>query len=176
MAKLHLNSLYGKFATNPDVTSKYPVMEDNVVKLKLGDPETRDPVYTAMGVFITAYARDVTIRAAQENYDSFAYADTDSLHLIRDTEPDNLNIHPSNLGAWKREYAFSSALYIRAKQYLELKDDGEYEVHIAGLPRQIAQEVTFADVESTRTFHGKLVPRRVPGGIILEDTDFTLTV
>ena len=176
LAKLHLNSLYGKFATNPDVTGKYPVMEDNVVKLKLGEPETRDPVYTAMGVFITAYARDVTIRAAQENYDSFAYADTDSLHLIRDTEPDNLNIHPSNLGAWKREYAFSSALYIRAKQYLELKEDGEYEVHIAGLPRQIAQEVTFADVESTRTFHGKLVPRRVPGGIILEDTDFTLTV
>lgn len=176
IAKLHLNSLYGKFATNPDVTGKYPVLEDDVVTLKLGVEETREPVYTAMGVFITAYARDVTIRAAQANYAVFAYADTDSLHLITDTEPDNLDIHKDRLGAWKREYWFKGAMYIRAKQYIELKEDGEYETHIAGLPRKIAGAVTFADVLKTKTFEGKLVPRRVPGGIILEDVGFTLSI
>lgn len=176
LAKLFLNSLYGKFATNPDVTGKYPVMVDNVLTLKLGEPESREPVYTAMGVFITAYAREITVRAAQENYDTFAYADTDSLHLLRDDDPDTLEVHPNKLGAWKREYAFTNALYIRAKQYIELKDSGEYEVHIAGLPRTIAGKVTFKDVAETTEFHGKLVPRRVPGGIVLEDTTFTLTV
>jgi hypothetical protein len=31
LAKLLLNSLYGKFATNPDITGKVPVFEDNIV-------------------------------------------------------------------------------------------------------------------------------------------------
>lgn len=172
IAKLHLNSLYGKFATNPNVTGKYPVMEDNVVRLKEGPEETRNPVYTAMGVFITSYARDVTIRAAQENYDTFAYADTDSLHLLVDEDPPTLDIDPDKLGAWKREYRFMSAVYLRAKQYAELKEDGKYEVHIAGLPRTIAATVTFDDLLKGRTFEGKLMPKRVPGGIVLVDTTF----
>lgn len=188
LAKLFLNSLYGKFATNPDVTGKYPVLEDDVISLKLGDPETREPVYTAMGAFITAYAREVTIRAAQDNYDVFAYADTDSLHLLIDEDPDGLDIHPSNLGAWKKEYHFTAARYIRAKQYVEKLAEcsnpkehthpaGEcFETHIAGLPRDLAEQVTFEEVEKTKSFTGKLVPRRVPGGIVLEDTVFTLTV
>ena len=119
LAKLLLNSLYGKFATNPDITGKIPVYEDGLVKLRIGAPETREPVYTAMGVFITAYARDKTIRAAQENFDTFAYADTDSLHLLRDDDPKNLWIDPKALGAWKFEYAFDRALFVRAKTYIE---------------------------------------------------------
>ena len=87
IAKLHLNSLYGKFATNPDITGKHPVMEDNRVSLKMNEMEVRDPVYTPMGVFITAYARLKTISAAQSVYPHFAYADTDSLHLVGPTTP-----------------------------------------------------------------------------------------
>lgn len=137
IAKLHLNSLYGKFATNPNVTSKIPILKDGVVKLVRGEPETRPPVYTAAGVFITAYARDITIRAAQANYDSFAYADTDSLHLLQDdishldgkdskeiTGEDlgiDIDVHPSKLGAWKFEYSFNASFYIRPKAYLERK-------------------------------------------------------
>ena len=174
LAKLQLNSLYGKYATNPNVTGKFPVMEDNVVKLKLGPEETRNPVYTAMGVFITAYARDVTIRAAQQHYDVFAYADTDSLHLLVDDDPETLDIHPDKLGAWKREYRFSQGMFLRAKQYAELKENGEYEVHIAGLPRTIAKQITFDDLMHEKRFEGKLQPKRVPGGIVLEDVGFTL--
>lgn len=81
IAKLHLNSLYGKFATNPDITGKHPTLKDNRVSLVMNEPEMRDPVYTPMGVFITAYARKKTISAAQDNYDIFAYADTDSYTL-----------------------------------------------------------------------------------------------
>lgn len=173
IAKLFLNSLYGKFATNPDVTGKVPVFRDNTVKLVQGPEEFRDPVYTAMGVFITAYARDLTIRAGQDHYGVFAYADTDSLHLVVDEFPTDLNIHPTKLGAWKHELTFESALFARAKCYTEFAD-GKYNTHIAGLPETIADRVTYDDFLQGTVFTGKLMPKRVPGGIVLEETTFAL--
>lgn len=174
IAKLHLNSLYGKFASNPNVTGKVPILKDGVVKLVRGAPETRPPVYTAAGVFITAYARDITIRAAQANYDVFAYADTDSLHLLQDTVPESIEVHPTKLGAWKFEYAFHNAYYIRPKAYLELKQDGEYENRIAGLPTDVSKTLTFDDLVEGKILHGKLNPKTVPGGVILKDVPFEL--
>ena len=176
IAKLHLNSLYGKFATNPDVTGKYPVLEDDTIKLRKGIDETRDPVYTPMGVFITAYARQYTIETAQANYDTFAYADTDSLHLLTDSpnDPEGLHVHPTKLGAWKWEYDFTRALYIRAKAYCELKTDGQHETHIAGLPERVTETLTLDKLKDGTHFSGKLTPKRVPGGIVLDDVGFTL--
>lgn len=189
VAKLHLNSLYGKFASNPNVTSKIPVFEDGIVKLKRGNPETRDPVYTAAGVFITAYARNITIRSAQANYESFAYADTDSLHLLRDTIPESIEVHKTKLGAWKHEYNFNAAYYIRAKAYLERKElenvhkdeckadceqQHNYENRIAGLPTEISGTLTFDDLREGLVLHGKLVPKVVPGGVVLRDIPYEL--
>lgn len=187
IAKLHLNSLYGKFASNPNVTGKIPVLTDGVVKLVRGEDETRDPVYTAAGVFITAYARDICIRSAQANYDTFAYADTDSLHLLRDTVPETIDVHPSRLGAWKFEYGFDAAYYIRPKAYLERRtyqinkagerDEsvaGKYENRIAGLPVHISEVLTFEDLVPGTILHGKLNPKTVPGGVILKDVPFEL--
>jgi hypothetical protein len=183
IAKLHLNSLYGKFGSNPDITSKYPVLgEDGAVHYIRGTDETRAPVYTAMAVFITAYARSLTIRAAQANYGTFAYADTDSLHLLTDTVPDTLEIHPTKMGAWKHEYNFDQAFYVRPKAYMELKanddrhkdNDGTYVNRVAGLPERISEQLTFADLENGRVFKGKLQPKSVPGGIVLVDVDYKL--
>lgn len=185
IAKLHLNSLYGKFASNPNVTSKYPTLtDDGAVKYLRGIDETRPPVYTAMGVFITSYARDLTIRAAQENYGTFAYADTDSLHLLRDDVPANIEVHPTRMGAWKYEYSFESAFYIRPKAYLEKHAqwckcsdgncDGGYTNRIAGLPERVSGPLTFDDIQNNRVFHGKLAPKSVPGGLILADVPFQL--
>lgn len=177
IAKLHLTSLYGKFATNPDVTPKIPVLdENNIVQLVVGDEETRNPVYTPVGVFITAYARDVTIRTAQQYYDMFAYADTDSLHLLTDTDPTGLDVHPTRLGAWKFEGAFSEAIYVRAKCYSEHMTDGTYSTHVAGLPESIACQVTLDDMQDGKVWHGKLSPHRVKGGIVLRSVDFTLNM
>lgn len=176
IAKLHLNSLYGKFATNPDVTPKIPVLDGDVVKLVIGEEETRNPVYTPVGVFITAYARDVTIRAAQENYNVFAYADTDSLHLLTDTDPANLDVHPSKLGAWKYEGSFTEAIYVRAKCYSERMTDGSHSTHVAGLPESVASQVTLDDMQDGKVWSGKLAPKRVPGGIVLQSVNFTLNL
>jgi hypothetical protein len=174
IAKLHLNSLYGKFATNPDITSRIPVMENGVVKLVKGSPETRNPVYTPVGCFVTAYARELTITSAQQNYAVFAYADTDSLHLITDKLPANLKIDPNILGWWKHELTFKRAFYARAKAYAEELYDGTTEVHIAGMPREISKRITIEDFVSGKKWDGKLVPKRVKGGIVLENTTFTL--
>ena len=174
IAKLHLNSLYGKFATNPDITGKHPEYEDGAVKLVLSPEEMRDPVYTPVGVFITAYARDVTIRAAQANRATFAYADTDSLHLLTETVPETLTVHPTALGAWKHESSFTEGLYLRAKAYGEHLIDGSFSIHIAGLPTRIADDLTLDDLTMGRIFTGKLVPHNVPGGVVLREVDFTL--
>lgn len=174
IAKLHLNSLYGKFATNPDVTSRHPEIVDDRVKLIMNENEKRNPVYTAMGCFITAYSRATTVRAAQENYDTFAYADTDSLHLITDKEP-NLHIHPSELNAWKHEYDADYALFWRPKAYIERrveKGESVYETHIAGLPKAVTQDVRFCDLHDGATFKGKKVPCNVAGGVVLSEVEF----
>lgn len=191
IAKLHLNSLYGKFATNPVLHPRIPQIEDDRVKLVLGEETTRDPIYTAMGAFITAYARHKTISSAQENIKTFAYCDTDSLHLITTKTP-SLDIDPDRLGAWKHEGDFDKAFYIRAKGYVErmiTKGDSpitpKLDVHIAGLPAEPAKRLTFDDLydgkvieseilpDGTRT-KGKLQPKTVPGGVVLCDTKFTI--
>lgn len=174
IAKLHLNSLYGKFASSPNKTGKVPVLKDSVVSLVAGPEEFTDPIYTPVGVFITAYARDKTIRAAQDHFDIFAYADTDSLHLVTDEPPKTLDIHPTKLGAWKQEMVFADAVFLRAKTYAEQTADGEVHTHIAGLPKTIAEKLSIEDIYVGNVFHGKLLPKRVPGGIVLQEVDFSL--
>lgn len=176
IAKLHLNSLYGKFAKNTDVTGKRPVLDETgTVQYIMCDHEESNPVYTAMGAFITSYARQDLIRSAQANYDRFLYCDTDSLHLLGEEEPD-LWLHPTELGAWKVEHdgqPFDEAVFLRAKQYCERFGDHD-DVHIAGLPHEIAVKVRLEDMLQPRTWDGKLVPKRVPGGTVLANTTFTL--
>ena len=174
LAKLMLNSLYGKFATNPKARKKIPVLDsDNIVRYVLDEPELRDPVYTAMGCFITAYAREKTIRSGQKVFDRFIYADTDSLHLIGDELPEGLEIHPTHLGAWKHEGTFTDSKFLRAKTYMETVD-GVTKVTCAGMPDNVKEKVTYENFKPGAVFDGKLMPKRYPGGIILEKRTFTI--
>lgn len=190
LAKLMLNSLYGRFATNPKAFTKIPYLEDGVVRYEVIDtvdkakkygvkpPELRDPVYTAMACFITAYAREKTIRSAQEVYDRYIYADTDSLHVEGFETPDNLDVHPTKLGCWKDEGTFIDSYYIRAKTYMEtmLNEDGttETKVTCAGMPDNVKEQVTYDNFKSGSTFDGKLMPKRYKGGVVLVETTFTI--
>lgn len=205
LAKLMLNSLYGKFATSPIRRQKIPFLDpDEIVRYKLDEPEETEPVYTAMGAFITAYARNKTIRSAQEVFDRFIYADTDSLHLIGYDMPE-LDIHPTKLGAWKDEGHFTDSKYIRAKTYMETmrkveKTDnlknyvrlmcaastawimresdgihyGHTQVTCAGMPDNVKETVTYDNFCPGSTFDGKLMPKRFKGGIVLMPTTFTI--
>lgn len=173
LAKLMLNSLYGKFATNPNVRSKQPIYESGVIKYKNLPPEQREPIYIPIGAFITAWARNKTIRAAQKVYDRFLYADTDSLHLIGTDLPKELDIDDTKLGAWSHESTFSRAKFIRAKTYIE-EIDNKLHITCAGMPSRCYDNVTWDNFNPGSSFMGKLQPTHVKGGIVLKDIDFTI--
>lgn len=175
LAKLMLNSLYGKFGTNPNITPKIPYFEDNIVKWKLGEKEYRNPIYIPMAVFITAWARDKTIRTAQKCYDRFIYADTDSLHLIETDIPDDISniVDDKKLGFWKIENKFTRGRFIRQKTYIE-EIDGEIHVTCAGMTDTIKEKITWENFHIGFKSYGKLLPKRVENGIVLKDTEFTI--
>ena len=173
LAKLMLNALYGKFALNPNVQSKIPWYDNGVVKYKLGEKETRDPIYIPVGTFITAWARYKTINSAQKVYDRFVYADTDSLHLIGTEIPDMLEVDPVKLGAWKHESTFTRARFIRQKSYIE-EIDGELNITCAGMPERCYQYVTWDNFHTGSSYDGKLGMTHVNGGIVLKDIPFSI--
>lgn len=131
LAKLMLNSLYGKFATSLDVQSKIPELgQDDIIHYHLSEKETKEGIYLPIGAFITAYAREKTIRTSQaiKDYslkkyekDLYCYSDTDSIHTLLPIEELKLfcDIDPVRLGAWKHEGHFTKAKFVRQKCYLE---------------------------------------------------------
>lgn len=188
LAKLMLNALYGKFGLNPNVCSKIPYLsEEGVVKYTLGEKETRNPIYIPMAVFITAYARDITIRSAQQNYDRFIYADTDSLHLEGLEEPKELEIDDVKLGEWKHESTFLRGRYIRSKTYIEDECSNTFycpelslygitslKITCAGLPKDSYKEVTWENFRPGVEYGNKLTMKHVKNGIILKETTFKI--
>lgn len=173
LAKLMLNALYGKFSLNPNVQSKIPWYDNGIVKYKLGEKETRDPIYIPVGTFITAWARYKTISSAQKVYDRFVYADTDSLHLIGTEIPDMLEVDPVKLGAWKHESTFTRARFIRQKSYIE-EIDGVLNITCAGMPERCYQFVTWDNFHTGMSYAGKLGMTHVNGGIVLKDIPFSI--
>lgn len=183
LAKLMLNNLYGKFATNPDVTSKRPVMIDNVVHYVLGDAEYRDPVYLPVGTFCTAYARRELLFAIMANRDRFVYCDTDSMHLLGTDAPADIPIHDKELCHWKVEGTFTRAKHLRTKAYIwDL--NGEFSVTCAGMPDNVKELVTWDNFEygfsnadedgNIIEGHAKLMPKAVVGGVVLVDSIYRL--
>lgn len=96
------------------------------------------------------------------------------------TPPKGIDIHPTDLGKWKHEGNFDNAFYIRAKGYIEhmvTNEHGacdEWSVHIAGVPENITKTMRFKDLYDGNVLEGKLMPKTVPGGIVLVDGTFTL--
>lgn len=170
VAKLELNSLYGKFASRIKCRSRKPELVDDVVRYVDLPEETRKPVYLPVGVFITSWARYKTITSAQSVYDRFVYADTDSLHLVGTEEPENLDVDPVRLGAWKHESTFTEAKFLRAKCYVEQEEgrDG-LTVHVSGMPKRCHPHVTLDNFDFGAVYPGKLYTKRTKGGIVLVD-------
>ena len=201
LAKLMLNSLYGKFASTTSGMMKEPFLnEDEDVKYTQVEKETRPPVYTALACFTTAWARDKMIRSAQACFDRFLYCDTDSLHVLGLDVPD-IDIHESELGFWKCEGIFSKAKYLRPKTYLETfcQIDGNHitepidyekstsydtEVKCCGMPDNMKRLVDYDNFKLGQLYnntmratddtenYAKLMPKTVKGGVVLVDRDF----
>lgn len=184
VAKIMLNSLYGKFATGLEVRSKIPYLEDDIVKYSTTPPERKDGVYLPMGAFITAYAREKTIRTSQaiktyslKKYgkDLYCYSDTDSIHTLLPIEElkQFCEIDDVKLGAWKHESHFTRARFVRQKTYLE-EINGEIKITCAGLPQRCYDEVSWNNFKIGMKVDGKLRFKHVKGGVNLVNTEFTI--
>lgn len=149
LAKLFLNNLYGKMASNTNSSFKLAyVKDDRSVGFMPVEAYDKVPGYIPIGSAITSYARNFTIRAAQKNYHGvykagFIYADTDSIHC--DLSPDKLTgitVHDKNFCCWKLESSWDIAFFTRQKTYIEhvVKENLEdienpyYNIKCAGMP------------------------------------------
>ena len=184
IAKLMLNSLYGKFATSMDIQSKHPYIEDGIVKYELGEKEKRDGLYLPIGIFITSYAREKTIRTSQaiKDYsinkygkDLYCYSDTDSIHTLLSIEElkQFCEIDDVALGKWKHESTFTKARFVRQKTYLECID-GEVKITCAGMPKECYKYVEWKKFKQGFRCGGKLTFKHVVGGVKLIETEFTI--
>lgn len=149
-AKLFLNNLYGKLASSVISSFKYAFLkEDKTVGFFNVYAEDKKAGYIPIGSAITSYAKNFTIRAAQNNYhgvnkSGFIYADTDSIHC--DLPPEKIKgikVDDNDFCCWKLESSWDFAIFARQKTYIEhithnnLKEvDKYYDVKCAGMPKR----------------------------------------
>ena len=168
IAKLMLNSLYGRFGLSILARQKFPYLDDKgVVKFALLPEEEREPVYIPVACFITSYGRVDTIRTSQKirdyslkkyGKDAYLYSDTDSIHCTLTDEDleelkDDIFIDDYALGAWAKESDFDRALFIRQKCYIE-EEKGKLNVTVAGLPKYLTPLITFENFKKGFTTEG----------------------
>ena len=193
IAKLFLNSLYGKFGTSKNATTYLPVYNPDEDKLDyVAHVDSKKTVYVPMAAFITAYARGVTIRAANACGDNFMYADTDSIHIRVSKNLPNIQIDQKELGAWKLEQLCVAGRYLRAKAYIELgfaqadeydengeisvrKDEPYIDVKCCGMNDRAKAQVTWENFHEGLTIESvNLKAKKIAGGTILKSTDFKI--
>ena len=194
IAKLMLNSLYGKFGLSGTVRGKFPKLEDDIVKYECYPRRERDTVYVPVASFITSYARADIIRTSQaiRDYtmnkygkDFYLYSDTDSVHCLKlsdDELKQFMDLDDFRLGAYKVESTFERAKFIRQKCYIEIDSEGNVNSTIAGMPKRLGKYVNLDNFESGFSIKAddpeyeekKLTYKHVKGGVILVPTDFTI--
>ena len=214
LAKLYLNNLYGKMASNDNSSFKLAyVKADKTIGFIQVAEHNKKAGYIPVGSAITSYARNFTIRAAQKNYHGvdkpgFIYADTDSIHCDLPTSDfKGIKVHPTNFCCWKLETTWDRAIFTRQKTYIEhvieedlVPIDTPYDnIKCAGMPDKckdllemsITQEYDKNELTETelqfvqkkRSYNdfkiglkvpGKLLPKRIPGGVLLTETTYEM--
>lgn len=151
LAKLFLNNLYGKMATNTNSSFKIAFLKDDksIGFINCYD-NSKKPVYIPVGTAITSYARYFTITAAQLNYygsdkKGFVYSDTDSVHIDLPIEKiRGIKINDTEFCCWKLETNWDYGIFVRQKTYIEhvVSENQKpiekpyYNVKCAGMPER----------------------------------------
>ena len=196
LAKLFLNNLYGKMATNTNSSFKLAYLkEDGSIGFETIDQNHKKPGYIPVGSAITSYARNFTIRAAQANYygadkAGFIYADTDSIHCDLPADKiKGIRVDDRAFCCWKLESSWDKAVFVRQKTYiehvtmenLEPIDKPYWNVKCAGMPERCKQVYLNEHAgKELEDFHvglkvkGKLLPKRIRGGVLLVETEYEM--
>lgn len=190
IAKLFLNNGYGKYGQNNDCNRKEPNLQDDVLEFKSIKGDERATIYSPVAAFVTAYAREYTIKSCMQNIDRLLYCDTDSMHLIGDTDPNNIYVDDTALGAWKLENTFVQGKYLRQKTYIETDSNGEYHITAGGFVKSIyiggkrytrdyyyqhILNLTIDDFKKGLSIpNGRQTAKQTKGGIKIVNSDFTI--
>lgn len=175
IAKLFLNTLYGKFGTKVKRQTYDYVLDNNGVERKIINFNKVESTmyYTAMASFITSYARAITIKAANNNYDNFIYSDTDSIHLSCPiSEVKGIEIDDKKFGSWKLEKEFVDSVFLGLKCYGE-KDENGWEFKIAGLPQEAIKNLDINDFYIGNKINCK-VKTKTSNGVEIIEREFTI--
>lgn len=132
IAKMFLNSLYGKFGTKSLRESKLWVSQE--ARWLSQEQSISSEFYLPIAIAITSLARMQLVDACGENFKKFVYCDTDSL-FIKDFDNKDFNLHLDGeiLGAWDIEKVGLTGIVRRSKQYLLLDKNNKKKVAFAGI-------------------------------------------
>ncbi len=138
-----------------------------------------------------------------KNKPGFIYADTDSLHLdIEEKNLNGVWLDNKEFGAWDLERKWNQGLFVRQKTYIEITGEDDYNIKCAGMPepckellkisltgkadagaieKMTEDEKRFAlvkrdlsDFKRGLAVPGKLLPKKISGGVVLIDTNYEL--
>lgn len=179
--KLMLNSLYGKFGTNPLKYKKIPYINDEgVVSYNKSEEEEGTHYYLPVAIAITSWAHYVLDNIIHLiGYENFVYCDTDSVHSLIKI-PDEL-VDNIKLGKFKLEAIEEKCKYVRQKCYVTY-ENGNAHITCAGMPELSKDRLTsnysidaLLDIfDVGLVVNSKLLPKRVMGGTILRETTFEI--
>ena len=178
LAKLMLNSLYGKFGMNDSRITKLPVAIDDKIIYHTTENNTTY-YYKEVASYITSKARCKLASFMNRCGDNFLYCDTDSVYYIGHEIPDIFKdvVDPKKLGYWKYEGHYTRFKALKAKCYLKQLDDGTIERRIAGCPKECAELINFDNfAPNLKLSNAKRCKKKVKGGIVIGNTDFTINI
>ena len=178
LAKLMLNSLYGKFGMNDNRVTKVPIAIGDTIIYKTIENNTTY-YYKEVASYITSKARCKLASFMNKCGDNFLYCDTDSVYYIGHEVPDVFKdvVDPKKLGYWKYEGHYTRFKALKAKCYLKQLDDGTIERKIAGCPKECAKLIDFDNfAPNLKLTNAKKCKKKVKGGIVIGTTDFTIKV
>lgn len=192
IAKLFLNSLYGKFGQNPKRAKKYPKLgEDGLIRLKY-DPECTDSEpnyriakkfhYLPVAVFVTSIARWIIVNdILLIGVKNWIYSDTDSIITLVPLPGNKLS--QTKLGKYKTEHIMKRFKCLGQKTYYGIDIHGKKVVAVAGCSKKALQDLPFGkfeyyDAKSTRRAgvisNGRTCLRTCVGGKKVMFSDFCL--
>lgn len=186
VSKMLLETLPGKFGTNPLQASLKPYLKNgkvqyNVIKY-LNDEKKSNyrkgyMLYVPIAIFVNAYAKihllnSIEIIIDQLGYENFLYCDTDSIHFIMPESgeiPLNLDIGV-NIGQWKIENIANRIKYLSEKQYIIA--DEKYNIVksvCAGFPNESQKLITWDNFNYGTVYKNLRRTRTVKGGKIIKN-------
>lgn len=178
LAKLMLNSLYGKFGMNDSRITKLPVAIDEKIIYHTMENNTTY-YYKEVASYITSKARCKLASFMNRCGDNFLYCDTDSVYYIGHEIPEVFKdvVDAKKLGYWKYEGHYTRFKALKAKCYLKQLDDGTIERRIAGCPKECAELINFDNfAPNLKLTNAKKCKKKVKGGIVIGNTDFTINI